>query len=75
MCSQPLGKGEKLFLPKKSPVIGQTTTDTSIRFLSVCRTEPRAPVATLTCKPVSFRLPLREMEIEGIPILMSGHFK
>lgn len=29
----------------------------------------------LTCKPVSFRLPLREMEIEGILIHMSGHFK
>lgn len=74
MCSQPLGKGEKLFLPKKSPVIGQTTTDTSTRFLSVCP-EPCALVATLTFKPVSFRRPLREMEIEGILILMSGHFK
>lgn len=75
MCSQPLGKEEKLFLPKKSPVIGQTTTDTSTRFLSICRTEPHALVATLTFKPVSFRLPLREMESEGILILMSGHFK
>jgi hypothetical protein len=37
-CSQLLGKGEKLFLPKKSPVIGQATPDisTRIRFLSVC---------------------------------------
>lgn len=74
MCSQPLGKGEKWFLPKKSPVTGQTTTDTSARFLSICP-EPHSLVATLTFKPVSFRLPLREMEIEGILILMSGHFK
>lgn len=75
MCSQPLGKGEKLFLPKKSPVIGQTTTDTSTRFHSICRTEPHALVATLTFKPASFRFPLREMEIEGILILMRGCFK
>lgn len=34
MCSQQLGKGEKLFLPKRSPVIGQTTTNVTTPFVS-----------------------------------------